>query len=121
VKDAFPNEDPQKIIETIHSRLEKLEDIKALPDFGIDIQPPYLVDKNHEVVSLAVDSAFRKLGYKPRLRMSLGRTDSMYLYHMAGIKTVIMGPGNKGHVTNEYINVDRLGEFTEILENMLRK
>jgi len=117
----FPNEDPQKIIETIRSRLEKLEDVKASPDFGSDVQPPYLVDKNHEVVSLAVDAAFRKLGYKPHLRIGLGRTDSMYLYHMAGIKTVIMGPGNKGHVMNEYINIDRLDEFTEILEKMLKK
>ena len=117
----FPNEDPQKIIETIRSRLEKLPDVKAQCDFGSDVQPPYLVDKNHEVVSLAVDSAFRKLGYRPRLRISLGRTDSMYLYHMAGIKTVIMGPGNKGHVMGEHINIDRLAEFTEILGNMLRK
>lgn len=117
----FPNEDPTKIVETIRSRLEKLEDVKAQCDFGSDVQPPYLVDKNDEVVSLVVDSSFRKLGYRPRLRISLGRTDSMYLYQMAGIKTVIMGPGNKGHVVGEYINIDRLTEFTEILGNTLRK
>jgi acetylornithine deacetylase/succinyl-diaminopimelate desuccinylase-like protein len=117
----FPNEDPQRIIETIRSRLENLQDIKAVCDFGSEIQPPYLVEKDHEVVSLVVDSASRKLGYRPRLRVGLGRTDSMYLYHLAGIKTVIMGPGNKGHVTREFINVDRLNEFVEILGNMLRK
>jgi acetylornithine deacetylase/succinyl-diaminopimelate desuccinylase-like protein len=45
----------------------------------------------------------------------------MYLYHLAGIKTVIMGPGNKGHVAGEFINVDRLNEFVEILGDVLRK
>jgi acetylornithine deacetylase/succinyl-diaminopimelate desuccinylase-like protein len=117
----FPNEDPQRIIETIRSRLEHLQDIKAVCDFGSEIQPPYLIERDHEVVPLVVDSASRKLGYRPHLRVGLGRTDSMYLYHLAGIKTVIMGPGNKGHVTGEFINVDRLNEFVEILGNVLRK
>jgi acetylornithine deacetylase/succinyl-diaminopimelate desuccinylase-like protein len=117
----FPNEDPQRVIQTIRSRLEHLQDIKAVCDFGSEIQPPYLVERDHEVVSLAIDSASRKLGYRPRLRVGLGRTDSMYLYHLAGIKTVIMGPGNKGHVTGEFINVERLKEFVDILGNVLRK
>jgi acetylornithine deacetylase/succinyl-diaminopimelate desuccinylase-like protein len=117
----FPNEKPEKIVETIRSRLENLEDIKVKLDFGAEVQPPYLVEKDHEVVSLVVDSASRRLGYRPRLRVGLGRTDSMYLYHMAGIKTVIMGPGSKAHVMGEYINVDRLNEFVEILGNILRK
>lgn len=117
----FPGEDPQKIIETIHSQLESLQGIKAVYDFGSEIQPPYLVERDNEVVSLVADSASRKLGYRPRFRIGLGRTDSMYLYHLAGIKTVIMGPGNKGHVTGEFINVDRLNDFVEILGNVLRK
>jgi acetylornithine deacetylase/succinyl-diaminopimelate desuccinylase-like protein len=117
----FPNEDPEKVIETIRSRLENLEDIKVQLDFGSEVQPPYLVEKDHEVVSLVVASVSQKLGYRPRLRVGLGRTDSMYLYHMAGIKTVIMGPGSKAHVMGEYINVDRLNEFVEILGNILRK
>jgi len=118
---VLPNENPEKIVQTIRSRLEKLEDVKVQCEFGSDVQPPYLIDRNDEVVSLVVDSASRKLGHSPRLRISLGRTDSMYLYHMAGIKTVIMGPGNRGHVVGEYINIDRLTEFTEILGNTLRK
>jgi succinyl-diaminopimelate desuccinylase len=117
----FPNEDPQKIIETIRSQLENLQDVKAVCDFGSQVQPPYLVEKDNEVVSLVVDSAFRKLGYRPRFRVGLCRTDSMYLYHLAGIKTVIMGPGNKGHVKGEFINIERLNEFVEILGDVLRK
>jgi len=117
----FPNEDAEEIIETIRSRLENLQDIKAVCDFKSEIQLPYLVERDHEVVSLVVDSASGKLGYRPRLRISLGRTDSMYLYHLAGVKTVIIGPGNKGHVIGEFINVDRLNEFVDILRNVLQE
>jgi len=117
----FPNEDPQKIIETIRSRVENLQGVKAVCDFGPEIQPPYLIEKDHEVVSLVVGVASQKLGYRPRLRVGLGRTDSMYLNHMAGIKTIIMGPGKRGHVTGEFIDINRLDEFIEILRNVLQK
>ena len=38
---------------------------------------------------------------------------------MAGIKTVIMGPGHPGHVIGESISVDRLNEFTDMLGYLL--
>jgi len=118
---VFPNEDPKLIIETIRSTLEKMESVNVKCDFNPNVQLPYFIVENEEVVSLVVDSALGTLKYKPRLRIALGRTDSMYLYHMAGIKTAIMGPGNRGHVVGEYVNTDRLLEFTEILGNILKR
>jgi len=82
---------------------------------------PYIVDKNEEVVSLVVESVFRTVGYRPSLRIELGRTDSVYLYHDAGIKTAIIGPGHMAHTAGEYINTDRLLEFTEVLDNMFKQ
>jgi len=117
----FPNEKPQEMIETIRSALGKIEGVDVECDFNPNFQLPYIVDKNEEVVSLATDSVFRTVGYKPRLRMDLGRTDSIYLYHNAKIKTAIIGPGHMGHAAGEYINTDRLLEFTEILGNMLKQ
>ncbi|NIU39311.1 hypothetical protein GWN65_04915 [Candidatus Bathyarchaeota archaeon] len=69
---------------------------------------------------MVVDSVFRTLGYPPSLRIELGRTDSVYLYHTAGIKTAIIGPGHMGHTVGEHINIDRVREFTEVLVNMLK-
>jgi acetylornithine deacetylase/succinyl-diaminopimelate desuccinylase-like protein len=117
----FPDEKPQEIVETIRSALEKIEGIKVECDFNPNVQLPYTVDKNEEVVSLVVDSVFRTLGYKPDLRVELGRTDSVYLYHNAGIKTAIIGPGHTGHIAGENIDIDRLLEFTEVLVNMLKQ
>jgi acetylornithine deacetylase/succinyl-diaminopimelate desuccinylase-like protein len=117
----FPDEKPQEMIEKIRSALEKVKEVNVECDFNPNVQLPYILDKNEEVVSLVVDSVFRTLGCKPILRIDRGRTDSVYLYHNAGIKTAIIGPGHMGHAAGEYINTDRLLEFTEILGNMLKR
>jgi acetylornithine deacetylase/succinyl-diaminopimelate desuccinylase-like protein len=116
----FPSENPEKIMETIRSALKKIE-ANVECDFNPNVQLPYAVDKSEEIVSLVVDSVFHTIGYKPSLRIDLGRTDSIYLYHNAKIKTAIVGPGHMGHAAGEYINTDRLIEFTDILGNMLRR
>jgi len=116
----FPNEKPKQIIRNIQTALDSLKGVNAKCEFNPNVQPPYIVDKNHEALKLAVDSVEGTVGYRPQLRIGLGRTDSMYLYHMAGIKTVIMGPGHTGHVIGENINIDRLNEFVAILENMVK-
>jgi len=117
---VFPNENPDRIIGSIRRAVEGVKSVDARVEFSGNVQPPYIVEKEHEVVKLAVDSAKKTVGYKPMLRIGLGRTDSMYLFHLAGIKTVIMGPGHTGHVIGENINIDRLDEFAEILGNMLK-
>ncbi len=117
----FPDEKPKEAIETIRSALEKIREVKVECDFNPKVQLPYIVDKNEEVISLVVESVFRTVGYRPSLRIELGRTDSVYLYHDAGIKTAIIGPGHMAHTAGEYINIDRLLEFTEVLDNMFKQ
>jgi len=117
----FPGEEAQGMMEKIRSVLGKLGDVNVVCEFSPNVQLPYLVDRGEEVVSLVVDSVSRTVGYKPSLHIGLGRTDSVYLYHDAGIKTAIVGPGHMGHAVGEYINVDRLVECTEILGNMLMR
>lgn len=117
----FPGESPREIAETIRSTLQNLEHVKTECDFNPSVQLPYIIDKNEEAVSLVLDSFHHKLGFRPNLRIELGRTDSVYLYHDGGIKTVIAGPGHMGHTPGEYINTDRLLEFTEVLLTILEK
>lgn len=117
----FPYEKPQEVMDTIRSTLEKIKEANVECDFNSNVQLPYIVEKDEEVVNLVVDSVFQTLGYKPTLRIELGRTDSVYLYHNAGIKTTIIGPGHMAHTPGEYINTDKLVEFTEMLGKMLQK
>jgi acetylornithine deacetylase/succinyl-diaminopimelate desuccinylase-like protein len=118
---VFPNEEPHEIMQAIKATLGRIEDVHVECEFNPNVQLPYIVDKNEEVVSLVTDSFSQTLGYKPPLRVGLGRTDSMYLYHNAKVKTVIVGPGHTGHAVGENISVERLREFTEVLENVLKE
>ena len=115
----FPGEGHQQIEETVTSALKKVEKAKIACNFSRPVQPPYEINRNEEIVSLVEESISNTLGYIPPIRIELGRTDSVYLYHNAGIKTVIVGPGHTGHVKGEFIYVDRLLEFTKVLQNLL--
>jgi len=118
---VLPNEEPEQIMKMIRLAVESVPDVDVRCEFSQNVQLPYLVDESEEVVSLVLDSATRTFGYKPQLRIGLGRTDSMYLFHMAGIKTVIMGPGHTGHVKGEDISVTRLDEFAAMLKALLSR
>ena len=115
----FPNEDYHRIMDVMRSALSYIKDVEADCDFNPNVQLPYMVDESEEVVRLLVDAFRRTLGYKPSLRIELGRTDSTYLHQMAQIKTAIAGPGHMGHAPDEFINVDRMCEFVEVLKNVL--
>jgi acetylornithine deacetylase/succinyl-diaminopimelate desuccinylase-like protein len=115
----FPGEDPEKIEKAIRLALERVETAQGEYSFSHPAQAPYAIGRNDEIVSLAERAVSATLGYDPSIRIELGRTDSTYLYHNAGIKTVIAGPGHTGHVKGECIYVDRLLEFTKVLENLL--
>jgi succinyl-diaminopimelate desuccinylase len=118
---VFPNEQPEEIMQAIRKAIENITDVNVECVFNPNVQLPYVVDQNDENVQLIADSFSKTLGYKPPFRIGLGRTDSMYLYHNAGVKTVIAGPGHTGHIVGENINVERVREFAYMLENFLKQ
>ncbi|UCH32264.1 MAG: M20/M25/M40 family metallo-hydrolase [Candidatus Bathyarchaeota archaeon] len=116
----FPGENSERIEKRIRSALKKVKEARIESSFRRPVQLPYAINDNEEIVSLVKNSILETLGYPPQIRIKLGRTDSTYLYHKAGIKTVIVGPGHTGHIKNEHININRLLEFTRILKNLLQ-
>ncbi len=118
---VFPNEQPEELWQNIKGTVEKIKDVNAECVLTSKIQLPYMVDKNDANVRLIADSFSKTLGYRLPFRVGLGRTDSMYLYHNAGVKTVIVGPGHTGHVIGENISVKRMQEFADMLEDFLKQ
>jgi acetylornithine deacetylase len=115
---VLPNEDWDTVKRTVDQALETIKDVNFKVNFRTP-QRSYLVDRNHPVVQLAINSTRQVLGYVPKFRVESGRTDSTYFDQMAGIKTVIVGPGETAHVPDEYISVKRLEEFSNVLYQML--
>jgi acetylornithine deacetylase/succinyl-diaminopimelate desuccinylase-like protein len=117
---VLPNEDWDTVKKQVERTLAGVVGAK----FKVEYRKPqrsYVVDRTHPVVTLAKESVAKALGYSPKFRVESGRTDSTYFDHIAGVKTVILGPGETAHIADEYVNVRRLEEFSRVLFEMLSK
>lgn len=115
---VLPNEDWDVVKKQVDQTLSELHGI----EFKVEYKKPqrsYVIDRNHSAVTMAKESILKTLGYEAKYRVESGRTDSIYFDQLAGIKTVIIGPGETAHVADEYINVRRLEEFSQVLYQML--
>jgi acetylornithine deacetylase/succinyl-diaminopimelate desuccinylase-like protein len=117
---VLPNENWDDVKAQVDKTLADLHGLEFKVEYSKP-QRPYLIDRGHPAVTLAVESIREVMGYSPRFQVESGRTDSTYFEHMAGIKTVILGPGETAHVPDEYVNVRRVEEFSRILYHMLSR
>jgi len=119
----LPGEDPEEKKQTLRSALDQLRErgIQIKLEFGPRVAPAYAIDVTEPVVELANGAFLHTLNYIPKVKIKTGRTDSMYLYYMVGIKTAIFGPGQLGvyHKRDEYVIIDRVREFTNVMKALL--
>ena len=116
---VLPDEQWAEVKKQVETALGKVKGV----EFKVAYTKPqqsYLIPRNHPTVTLAKESVERALGYTPKFKVESGRTDSTYL-NEAGIKTVIIGPGETAHIADEYVNVRRLEEFTRVLNRILSR
>jgi acetylornithine deacetylase/succinyl-diaminopimelate desuccinylase-like protein len=115
---VLPNESWDVVKKEVDKSLSTLTGI----DFKVEFYKPqksYLLERTHPTVTLLRESASEILGYEPKFKIDSGRTDSIYFDQIAGIKTAIFGPGEKGHAPDESVSVKRLEEFSRVLHRML--
>ena len=116
---VLPNERWDDVKKQVEVALADVKDIK----FEVSYMKPqnsYRIPRDHPAVTLAKETIERLLGYTPKFKVESGRTDSTY-FNEAGIKTVIFGPGEVAHVADEYVNVKRFEEFSQVLTHMLTR
>jgi acetylornithine deacetylase/succinyl-diaminopimelate desuccinylase-like protein len=114
---VLPNEEWDEVKRQVDAALADVKDINWKVSFNKP-QKSYQIARSHPVVTLANESIEKTLGYLPKFKVSSGRTDSTY-FNEAGIKTVIVGPGEVAHIADEYVNVKRVDEFSRVLKRML--
>lgn len=121
----LPGEDPEEKKQVLKSALDQLREkgIQIELEFGPKVAPAYAIDVTEPVVELVNGAFLHTLDYRPKVKIKTGRTDSMYLYHMAGIKTAIFGPGQLGvyHKRDEYVIIERVRESTNVMKALLSK
>jgi acetylornithine deacetylase/succinyl-diaminopimelate desuccinylase-like protein len=114
---VLPSEEWGEVKQQVDATLAQVKDVNWRVSF-MKPQKSYQIHRNHPAVALANESIEKTLGYSPKSKVESGRTDSTYL-NEAGIKTVILGPGEVAHVADEYVNVKRVEEFSRVLRYML--
>jgi succinyl-diaminopimelate desuccinylase len=115
---VLPDESWDEVKKELDNSFSTLSGIEFRTEF-YKPQRSYLLKRTHPAVTLLKEGASEILGYDPKFKVDSGRTDSIYFDQIAGIKTVIFGPGEKGHVPDESVSVKRLEEFSRVLYRML--
>jgi len=116
---VLPDEGWEEVKRQVEGALAHVKDV----DFKVTYMKPqesYLIARTHPAVTLTKESIEQVLGYTPKFKVESGRTDSIYL-NEAGIKTVIIGPGEVAHIADEYVNLKRLEEFSRVLNHILSR
>jgi acetylornithine deacetylase/succinyl-diaminopimelate desuccinylase-like protein len=116
---VLPNEEWDEVKKQVEGALGNVKDVEFRVAY-MKPQKSYLIPRDHPTVTLTKESVERVLGYTPKFKVESGRTDSTYL-NEAGIKTVIIGPGENAHIADEYVNMKRLEEFTQVLNHILSR
>jgi acetylornithine deacetylase/succinyl-diaminopimelate desuccinylase-like protein len=113
----IPGEDIKKVRSMIEPKLKRAGANYQL----IRKQFPYMIEPGERIVVNSQRSMKEVLGYSPKLKITPSRTDSTYLYQINRTKTVIIGPGENPmcHQPNEWIDLRRMKEFTQILIDVL--
>jgi acetylornithine deacetylase/succinyl-diaminopimelate desuccinylase family protein len=84
---------------------------------------PYYLDPCHPLLAVACGSCERILGQKPEVRCKGGATDCSHLYHMAGIPSILLGPGEpeESHVVGEKVLFDKVVKSVDIYADIVRQ
>jgi acetylornithine deacetylase/succinyl-diaminopimelate desuccinylase-like protein len=114
---VLPNEQWTEVKKHVEGALANVKGVEFKVTY-MRPQQSYLIPRKHPTVTLAKESVERALGYTPKFKVESGRTDSTYL-NEAGIKTVIIGPGETAHIADEYVNLKRVDEFSQVLTQIL--
>ncbi len=97
--------------ETLAPKLKQLErEIYAeMDEIGLN-RPPYMIPDNEDANRLleVAKSVVMNMEGKVDLSYGTGFTDAEILWSYAGIPSIIMGPGGRAHVQDEYLDLPAL-------------
>ncbi|RLG09006.1 MAG: hypothetical protein DRN65_00030 [Thaumarchaeota archaeon] len=117
-----PEEDPDKVIETVRKIAEKVAKTRRVKiEFKVmRVIPPAETDRKSEIVQAALKAASKVLGKKIRLKGLRATCDMTFLVNEAHIPTIIFGPGDlkQCHAVDEWVSIEELRKGAEIYKEI---
>ncbi|MHB1415060.1 MAG: M20 family metallopeptidase [Chloroflexota bacterium] len=82
----------------------------------LEASEPYLVSRDEHVVQALVEAHRRVVGGESSFGAKGGATDGSYLYHLAGVPTVLYGPGDASlaHTADEYVDLTSVTQAARV-------
>jgi len=116
----IPGEKAEDVVrelkDVIDPILKKERDLKIELKVRPNSWDPYLLSENESIVQTVIESVREVTGKKAEIGAKAGCTDGSHLFHMAGIPTVLFGPGdgNVGHKADEWVSIENIAASTKI-------
>jgi acetylornithine deacetylase/succinyl-diaminopimelate desuccinylase family protein len=122
---------PGETTETVMKELRGVIDpiLKKEKDLKIEIKmrpnywDPYLISESEPIVQAAIESFKEVTGRKPEISAKAACTDASHIFHLGGIPTVLIGPGNEtlSHKVDECVSIEKLISSAEIFISIFNK
>ena len=122
----IPGETEAQVLAEIETAFAPVR--RSNPEVAIDIHvragywDPYLIPADEEIVALTTAAYASVTGQEPQIGSKAACTDASHLVNMAGIPTVLFGPGNErlSHKPDECVSIRDLLTATNIYQEICR-
>jgi succinyl-diaminopimelate desuccinylase len=106
----------RELQEIIESLMEREKELKIEVNMRPNYWDSYLISEDEPVVQAAIESFKEVTGRKPEISAKAACTDASHIFHLGGIPTVLIGPGDEtlSHKVDECVSVEKLISSTEI-------
>jgi len=123
----IPGETQETVIEELARVIESIAAEENELQIETRVNPnhfdPFLISQDEPVVQATIEAFQQVMGRKPEITGKTGCTDASHLFKMAGIPTVLFGPGSERlcHVADEYVDIEDVVLATEIFVSTFGK
>ena len=123
----IPGENTETVMKELRGVIDPI--LKKEKDLKIEIKmrpnywDPYLISESEPIVQAAIESFKEVTGRKPEISAKAACTDASHIFHLGGIPTVLIGPGNEtlSHKVDECVSIEKLISSTEIFISIFNK
>ncbi len=82
---------------------------------------PVAISPDEPIVKTVIQTIFEVTGRKESPHALIAATDMTFLVHDAHIPTVILGPGYRSHVVDEFVDISQLKEAAQVYARLITR
>ena len=123
----IPGETTETVMEELRGIIDPILEKEKELRIEINVRPnhwdPYLLSEKEPIVQAVMESFNQVTGRKPEIAAKAACTDGSHIFHLAGIPTVLFGPGDEklSHKVDECVPIGNLHLSVNIFASIFHK